>query len=149
MAKRSIRSQERMRARTHARATEIRRRQREKLQIKESVAVYDRTPNPTRLQEVAARVVQAIEDADDRDGFVTGPLTVAAEMLAQQLCRVHDLPGIDNEKAVEAFLVGCWGQVAHAFPSRLALPGYHEHLTETAERVNALVPPKLILGRAP
>lgn len=79
----------------------------------------------------AERVERMIEQADRRtDGFVTGPLRFAAEHLADQVIGTlgEDLKRADglHREAIIRYLVGCWGDVAHAFPGRPDLPGYLE-----------------------
>jgi hypothetical protein len=72
------------------------------------------------------RLSQIIREAPQEHGIVEGPLRIAADHLGPQLQAAHGLDGEAHRVAVVEWLVGVWGECAHAFPGKPDLPGYEE-----------------------
>jgi hypothetical protein len=86
------------------------------------------------VQTLNRRMRQIISETPPEDGLVVGPLTIAAEHLVAQLQTTHGLSGEEHEAAILAYLVGCWGELAHAFPEQPEIPGYLAWRSRCAEQ---------------
>ncbi len=92
------------------------------------------------VQELNRRMRAHIHEAQPGDGLVVGPLKIAAEHLVSQLQAEHNLPGEDQKAMIVAYLVGAWGEIAHAFPEIPALPSYGEWRERSRAAVLAAPP---------
>ncbi len=60
------------------------------------------------------------------DGPAIGSFRLAAEHYAPTLQVAYGLTGDDHRHAIVEWLVGCWGEIVHAFPQTPELPSYPE-----------------------
>jgi hypothetical protein len=82
-------------------------------------------------QELNALMRQAIHDAPEGDGLITGPLTVAARYASRHIVAEFSLDAGEHEKALEVWLVGLLGETIHTAD----LADYSEWRDESLRRV--------------
>jgi hypothetical protein len=86
------------------------------------------------VSEMNRKMRALMHEAPAEDGAVIGPLRIAAEHLVAQIQKAHGLEGEEHKAAIVEYLVGCWGEVAHAFPEKPDIPGYHQHREKSVAR---------------
>jgi hypothetical protein len=87
------------------------------------------------VQEANAAMRRNIHESSPEEGLVAGPLMVAAEHLAVQIQEEFDLDGEEHRAMITHYLRGAWGEVAHAFPENVDIPGYYDWRKKSRRRV--------------
>ena len=100
-------------------------------------------PDPAKkeMDRIVARVREVVREAPTSDGVAVGNLRIAAEYFAPQLQAGFGLTGGDAEMHrafITEWLIGCWGEIVHAFPERPDLPGYFEWRERSRQKLAAL-----------